>query len=599
MRSVFKTDKNESSNSSPLWLQAALLFSLLVTLVITILLTNNYIYNKNKVFESYVANTKTVLNLEMDNMTQYIRELTSFAIQPCYDTRFTRLIESNSAITDDDIDYIKNQMGALYYTRNDLNSYELYLMNQHIKAGRSRGAQHISSSYFDSPTDRESKIFNECANAKYFLYVDSSDNSSDFFTFYHSIIQIKNKASLAFVKCDIDKDFINAMIKGCDLDDNEILLLYNSLGDLLFSSDTSINNYLPESLSLNNADSYSATFENGKKYLVTSCHDNLYGLTLISLNPYDVLSSNVFSLLKTTIFQGSVVWIVFIVIVIVSSRSLMLPLDKLADHMKIIGEGNFDTKIDIGGSSEIENLGNSFNYMSEHIQQLITENYLVRLNEQTAKLIALEAQINPHFLYNTLQAISTEALVNDQNQIHEMVISLASILRYSIKGGDLVTLADECAHVKKYFYLQKIRMGDNLEYSIDISEEANTCLIPKISLQTLVENSIVHGINGEITSIAIKVKAYVKDDRVFIDITDDGCGMTEETLEYLNDNFASSIISPTRSKGVGLVNIHERLKILYKNEGSMTIESKPSEGTTIKMSIPVMRGFENESTDNR
>ena len=82
MRSVFKTDKNESSNSSPLWLQAALLFSLLVTLVITILLTNNYIYNKNKVFESYVANTKTVLNLEMDNMTQYIRELTSFTIQP-------------------------------------------------------------------------------------------------------------------------------------------------------------------------------------------------------------------------------------------------------------------------------------------------------------------------------------------------------------------------------------------------------------------------------------------------------------------------------------------------------------------------------------
>lgn len=572
----------------PLWEQTATGFALVITLVITILIINNYTYNRDTVINTEVTQTKRILSLELGQLDSYIKDLTSFTLQPCYDNRFSRIIETTYEPTDDDVAYLKDQMKAYYYTRSDLNSYEIFFINQSLYVGRSRNDQHIFASTLNHISPENIHNFSVCSGSENFLSIAPASNSNDFFTFYHSIIAVKDKTPLAYVKCDIDKDFLNSLIRSYSFADGEMLLLQNTSGDILYSSDSALLKDMTISASSNN-NRYTEVRINGKDFLYTKADDSRYGLSIISLKPSNIITEATVKVLKRCLMQGLVLWAISVAINYVFCKKIMSPLHLLSDKLKTVGEGNFDTKIDIKGSSEISNVGNSFNYMAEHINTLINENYLVRLNEQEARLIALEAQINPHFLYNTLQAISTEALVNDQEQIHEMVVSLASILRYSIKGGDFVTLASEIQHVNKYIYLQKIRLGDKLQIAIDISEEASLCLVPKISLQTLVENSIVHGISDEITSISLSVKAYTNDGRLYLTVSDNGAGMSKERLQALIDSFSEE--STASTVGVGLSNLHARLNILYAQDSDFIIESTKGKGTSIKISIPVKRGF--------
>lgn len=587
----------------PLWVQTASLFSLIITIAIVILIMNNYLYNRKQVIDTHVKNAQTILSLEMDNVSSYVKELTSFAIQPVFDHRFSRIIESGAVLTEDDIDYVKEQMKAYYYTRSDLNSYQIYILKHNLIIGRERNEQHFFSKSLRLVPETETPILERCAASDAFLTIEPSNNPSDFFTFYHSIIDVSNRSSIAYVRCDIDKDFLNTLLKSYSFHEKEVLLLYSSAGQMLYSGDSSVfsDTSLPLSLAeLATNNSFEKTIS-GRKYLVTVSHDEHTGLSLVSLQPYSVVTSSVSALFHACLLQGVLLWFVVTILIYLSTRFLMAPLNDLAKHMKRVGEGDFKTQVAISGSSEITHLGDAFNSMSQHIETLINENYLVQLNEQAARLIALEAQMNPHFLYNTLQAISTEALVNDQPQIYDMVVALSVILRYSIKAGDFVTLAEESEHVNKYIYLQKIRMGDNLQYTTDLSEDSYTCLIPKISLQTLVENSIVHGIGGNRSAINISLSSYIEKESdmvghevLHIIATDNGCGMDEETLSSLKKTLLEASFEVSagadRKKGLGLKNLYDRFDILYGGMGKMEIESTEDVGTTIHITLPVRRG---------
>ena len=223
--------------------------------------------------------------------------------------------------------------------------------------------------------------------------------------------------------------------------------------------------------------------------------------------------------------------------------------------------------------------------MVSHIDELINQNYVSEINEKTARLAALEAQLNPHFLYNTLQAIGTEALLNDQPQINRMLASLAANLRYSIKGGDPVRLKDEIVYVNNYIMLQKIRFEERLHVQIGISGEYDNFLIPKISIQTLVENSILHGFDDTTESISIHIRASRKGDLLQIQVTDDGCGIDEPHLKELKSEF-QNYLTPGHIGKIGLANLYSRLQILYQGKASLEIESSPHQGTSVTLLLP-------------
>ena len=262
------------------------------------------------------------------------------------------------------------------------------------------------------------------------------------------------------------------------------------------------------------------------------------------------------------------------------------PLSTLAHRLRRVGTGNFTTTTDIGGSLEITNLAHDFNSMIHHIDDLIKKNYISEINAKTSRLIALEAQLNPHFLYNTLQAISAEAIINKQPKINAMVTSLASMLRYSIKEEDFVSVAQEIKHVNDYLSLQHSRFGENLTYEWNIDEDTLHAMIPKISIQTLVENSITHGISGDIDHINIYIRTYMEGDQLLIKVRDDGIGIAPEKLNELKEAFANSDLNTHKSLGIGLMNLSSRIHILYDEPASLSIESNLGYYTLVTLSIP-------------
>lgn len=576
----------------PLWMQSAVVFTAVSTLIITILIINNFNYNRNTVLDTQISHTGTVLNLEMDTIEQYIKDLTSFAIQPCYDSAFIGIIESRNMLSDPDIDYVKNQMKYYYFTRSDLSSYEIFFLNKDLRIGRSRNSQHINAVENPEISSSDTKAFEECASDRFYLAIEPSDDRSEFLTFYHSIIQINSKASMAIVKTNVNSQFLKSLVRNYNFRNGEFLVILNKDNDLIYSGNETLMNRsdgsllaLTKNLHKDTLTDHSTIALNGQKFIATYVTRDDYGITIASLIPYETLSRDFRDIFMMCVLQGVFLWIAAIFVMYLLSRMIMSPIGTLSTKLKEVGYGNFDSHIELDGSREIVNLTESFNEMTDHIDTLIKENYVAKLNEQTSRLIALEAQINPHFLYNTLQAISTEALINDQMQIHEMVTSLASILRYSIKGGDFVTLAEELEHVKRYFYLQKIRMDENLNYEIEISDDAALTRIPKISIQTLAENSIIHGIGGDVTSISIRISAFIKDETVNIIVSDNGCGMDENRLAQLRESF-NVYVDSGETAGIGLANLYSRLKIMYKEAANMTVESTVGEGTTISIVLP-------------
>ena len=276
--------------------------------------------------------------------------------------------------------------------------------------------------------------------------------------------------------------------------------------------------------------------------------------------------------------------IVFALIAFVVSYYLTKDLRKLTGAVEKIGDDCLELPISIKRRDEVGILYQQIRTMLERIRDLITNIRKVEEEKRISEIEMLSIQINPHFLYNTLQAISTEALLNDQMKIHRMITSLASNLRYTIKGSVLVPLSAEMEYVKNYIFLQKMRNEDLFEFHADIDEAAKNCMIPKISIQTLIENSIIHGRNQNDFRIHITLTVKKQADTIVITEEDDGCGIPEDQLEAIQHSF--EIQKTTGQDGIGLANLYNRLQILYEKPTNFKIASKEGAYTRITLVLP-------------
>lgn len=574
-----------------LFVQLLVLMTLVMTLLIGFLLIRDYRRNRKAVLDQQIQTSKRLLNLEMQNLDQYIRELTTFCLQPYYDTEFMSAISSRTSLSLARQNYIKSQIRAYYYSRSDLNSYSIYFCYQDQTYGRNKGAQHVT--LLPDVSILQEEGYARCANGKYYNAIMPSQDPDSFFTYYQSIIQIKDRKPEAVVRVEANTSYAEN-INQEHAENGEFLCILNDQGKLLFSGGEELDEETLEQAfpQLDEEEDGQVSFVRlgGEDYLGVLCRSEKYGIQLISFLPMAVIQKELTSLLHSGIFFGLLIWLLAAGCMFFILRLTTRPLSALSKQMKTVGDGNFTPCTQIGGTREIVHLTESFNDMVEHIERLIRQNYLAEINEKTSRLTALEAQINPHFLYNTLQAISTEALVNDQPQIHEMITSLASNLRYSIKSGDLVSLKSEMAYTKNYIMLQKIRLEDRLNVEVELDPMAEPLLIPKISIQTLVENSILHGMGPDSDSIFIRIRAVLTDGiaRRFLEVTvaDDGCGIDPEQQKKMQQEFRDYLKPGTAGK-IGLANLYSRLQILYQGQASLTIQSEPGTGTSITMQIPV------------
>lgn len=301
-----------------------------------------------------------------------------------------------------------------------------------------------------------------------------------------------------------------------------------------------------------------------------------------------VLRSDVFGSLERLINIAVIIFILMVLLLLYASynatKRMISPLSDLSKQMKKVQTGVFEgVEIDtVNGAVEINSLGEDFNTMVQRIDTLIQENYLEKMLLQESELKLLQSQINPHFLYNTLESINWMAKAGRTKEISVMVQALSKLFRSTVSNKETaITVKEELDLLENYITIQKIRFEDRLEYYNDVEEEFYKYMIPKFILQPLVENSIKYALERYSETCVIKIYAGKTDEGMRLYIEDNGPGIDSEQLERIKNN------QPVESKsGIALKNIRRRLEIMYHTDNAMEFVSKEGEGTTIILNIP-------------
>ena len=281
--------------------------------------------------------------------------------------------------------------------------------------------------------------------------------------------------------------------------------------------------------------------------------------------------------------------------------SQLRPLFKLKEQMQQVMAGNLNAEIATTDSKdEISSLSRTFNNMVTEIGHLIEEIQVTQKRESELRFEMLLAQINPHFLYNTLEGIRAEALIAGVDSIAEMTEALATYFRYTISQvNNLVTLEEELANVENYYYIQQFRFGSKLDlrirYDCEDEEEALMCQLPKLTLQPIVENSIYHGLERKIGTGHLDIKVTVTDSHLIIMISDDGVGIEKGQVKIMNEQLRALRLEEEnngetgKKGGIAVKNVNNRIKLLFGEEYGIYIYSQPDVGTDVEITLPVVR----------
>ncbi|MEG0319669.1 MAG: sensor histidine kinase [Niameybacter sp.] len=314
-----------------------------------------------------------------------------------------------------------------------------------------------------------------------------------------------------------------------------------------------------------------------------------YGLKILFLFEGDLFIKEQARLQKS-MMPMIILLVGFIVVTIYCfTRNFSKRVEGLVQKFKLAEEGNFNVTEEIGGNDEIALLDKQFNHMLRHIDKLIQKNYIQQLEKKASELRNLQLQINPHFLYNTLETISALAAVKGAFEICDLCEKLGDIFRYSLgkNYGEYVTIRQELKHTQNYIFIQKARFGEKFEVYYEVEEALMEHQILRFILQPIVENAIVHGLGTCATKGKLTIFVGKEGTDIIIKVEDNGVGMTKERLalilEYINDN---EVKLKNRTRSIGIRNVHQRIRLVCGNDYGINIQSELNQGSCFTIRLP-------------
>lgn len=329
---------------------------------------------------------------------------------------------------------------------------------------------------------------------------------------------------------------------------------------------------------------YSYTYEADKRIVLWNKQGDYYVLKDIPLSELTKDTSNV---LKILIIFSVVIFLMSIFVSFCVARTTTRNLKALTKSIAEFGNGNLQINSHDYGNDEVGVLASTFNEMTNRINELINLEYKAQILKKSAELQTLQSQIKPHYINNALQAIGTLGLQKGAMEVYSMTNALANNLRYSLKSTtQLVPLQQEIDNMNDYLYIQKILWDDRLKVDMDIDKSLLNVPVPVFILQPLVENSLKHGLdNSHEGHILIKISQ--EDGFLHIKVQDDGRGIPAASLKMLQEWLSEESIQIQNDEHIGIRNIYNRILLIYKGEGSFSIDSPPGCGTIIEITLPM------------
>lgn len=308
--------------------------------------------------------------------------------------------------------------------------------------------------------------------------------------------------------------------------------------------------------------------------------------------PNQTIVDALFPTVASSIFVAIIAVLASVVCSVVYSKAISRPIRDLSEEMKTITLNEYSGSTLESREDEIGILQDSFNHMITRNKELIAQQYQAKLEKRNAQLRALQEQINPHFMYNTLQVIGGMALEKDAPEVYSVTLALSDILRYSLNfSKEMVCLEEEVEYLKSYVMIQNERFGGKVQLKLELEPDTRKCLIPKLILQPLAENSFEHGLLNKAGDWLLTVESHTTPEGdLLICIKDNGIGFDSERLAQIREKIELDTVKALNSGShIGLANVHARIKLRSAKEGhGVSIDSSPETGTTVSVRMPAL-----------
>ncbi len=389
------------------------------------------------------------------------------------------------------------------------------------------------------------------------------------------------------VVCDIDSKVLVQMLEKYIQEDGNLLWLQPSGDMVLAEAGKTAFSYAEDAMQ---AISFGADNQELQQHVeghVLFCAPvDPYNLTVYSLMPQTLLLENQKAISNSLFIIAVFMVLLFAFISNLFARGMTRPLSILTSTMRRIQEGETQLRVQDLGSDEIGELGGTFNQMIDRVEYLLAQEYEMKLSLQRAQYNALQAQINPHFLYNTLDTMGSIAQIKGCDEVSELSESLSRIFHYTLDmSSSFATLERELIHLKNYIYVMDVRMHNQIRYVYQIDETLLSCMIPKLMLQPLVENAISHGVRNVRREKRISITVTKDADDLVIAVSDNGIGMDVAVFQERLKHWSQEDVNT--GKSIGLMNIHARLQTLYGSDYGVSMESIPHQETTVCLRVPI------------
>lgn len=560
-----------------------------VTAILAVLMISIALYSilSSQLNKTISEENSALVNQLNYNLDSYIRNIMKLSDSIYYGIIKNKTIDDNNIETELTLLYENN----LDYVLNIAIISKDGKLIEAVPAARLKDTVSINNdSWFeDTLTRTENMIFSLPHVQNIF---ETVDNRYKWVISFSRAIEITNngKSEQAVLLIDIDYLSLVNIMYNAKLGNNGYIYLIDSEGELIWHPKRQLiysglwneNNFDANNYS---DGSYQEIF-NGIKRNVIVKTVGYTGWKVIGVATYTALS---LSSIKTRLFYFFAAGCIFFLVATINayiSFKITGPIKELENTVSDLENGKLPSDINIGGSYEVQHLGKSISSMSKQINKLMDDIVIESEAKRKNEFDALQSQINPHFLYNTLDIIVWMIENERQQEAVKAVTALARFFRISLsRGKNIITLKDEIEHIKNYLMIQHMRFKNKFTYVINSDPSIDNLSSLKLMLQPLVENSIYHGMEFKDGDGIIEVKTYKKDNALYIEVKDNGLGMTKERVESL---LTSEHISSKRGQGIGIKNVHDRIRLYFGKEYGLKIYSEPDEGTVVTVKLPII-----------
>ncbi|MDP4091325.1 MAG: sensor histidine kinase [Bacillota bacterium] len=566
--------------------------TLYITLVIVIILTavGSISYRSNKravelrVSESTVENMKQI-DKNFDYILGDIKDISLFVVSNNNIRNYTKLQKDETDKISDTLLKLNEEFANLTNSKTYISAINVYGENglNFETAGPSINLGGVNMSDYEKMLPKDGSFVITPTYKRYYPPMGSQYVIS----FYRQINDINNFArKLGILRIDLNENEISKIYKDIKLGSTGHIFVANKDGYVVSHSDKSeISHYIKDEPYFENAfasnEGYYREKINGVDTLITYYTSRELNLVIIGMVPFKELINEAEVARRLNLLLIIIGSVIALILSYIISLKITQPIKKLTVLMKMVEEGELDVVFDIKRKDEIAALGRSFNSMTAELRTLIEDVYKNQISRKEAELRALQSQINPHFLYNTLDVIYWTSRMEKAPKTGEIINALAKLFRLGLnRGSEITTVKKELEHLENYLIIQKMRYDEVPQIEIDVDRSLDEYSTIKVILQPLVENALIHGIADLEGEGRVRITGRAEGKEIVLVVSDNGVGMDEETIkEIFQGDFQAK-------KGFGLKNVNERIKLYFGEKYGIKIDSQKGKGTRVEIRIP-------------